>query len=278
MIRLYRSVFFKKSGGGNENNLSYKLYQFGLNFKVLMDSCFHLHDDRTSLEHSSPGKDGTNRPKLSNWIGVKSLAKTFCILVSLLTVFSVYGESQGDKKSGYKYVIRNYFSSRKPNVQSHQGSPRHLALYLGTSLYSETTDQDVLNPFSSVFFGLSQRIEEFSAIGDLNIRVELLSMQFADKKREWLVDVTPVFSLPDVRSGFPVYVGAGGGVGLFPRHIVRKKPALSLNVRFFAGMRVIDWYENVGFLGEVSVKMHFPFYDTKLYMEVLVTLGSLFSF
>ncbi|MCY4513250.1 MAG: hypothetical protein OXB86_06145, partial [Bdellovibrionales bacterium] len=172
----------------------------------------------------------------------------FGFFVSVFLVFSSPGafSHEKDKSSGYKYVLRNFFSSRKPNVETHQGSPRHLALYLGTSLYGETTDQTASKPFSTVLFGLNQRIKEFSTIGDLSIRVELLSMKFTDGKREWLVDVVPVFSLPDVRSGFPVYVGAGAGMGLFPRHIVRKKPTLSLNARLLAGVRVVDWYENIG--------------------------------
>lgn len=204
----------------------------------------------------------------------------FGFFVFIFTAFSSHGSfsHEKDKSSGYKYVIRNYFSSRKPNLETHQGSPRHLALYVGASLYGEATDQSPLKPFSTVLFGLSQRIKEFSTIGDLNIRVELLSMKFADGKREWLVNVVPVFSLPDVRSGFPVYVGAGAGMGLFPRHIVRKKPTLSLNARLLAGVRVIDWYENIGFLGEVSAKMQIPFYDNKMYLEILLNLGGLFSF
>ena len=204
----------------------------------------------------------------------------FGFFVFIVAVFSSHGafSHEKDKKSGYKYVIRNYFSSRKANVETHQGSPRHLALYLGTSLFGETADQDTSKPFSTILVGLSQRVKEFSTIGDLSIRVELLTMKFADGEREWLVDVVPVFSLPDVRSGFPVYVGVGGGIGLFPRHIVRKRPTLSLNARFLAGIRIIDWYENIGFLGEVSAKIQVPFYDNKMYLEILLNFGGLFSF
>ena len=256
--------FFLKS----QSDRSGRLYQSGLSFEGLARGSSSFPRKRESRN--------ANR-KISNQISIRVI---FGILVSFFVAFPGYGESanRGGRDSGYKYVIRNYFSSRKPNVESHQGSPRHLGLYLGTSLYGETTDQDTFNPFSSFVFGLSQRISEYPAIGDLSIRVELLSMKFADKKREWLVDVVPVFSLPDVRSGFPVYVGAGGGLGLFPRHIVRKEPVLSFNARLFAGVRVLDWYENMGFFGEVSVKTQFPVYDAKLYMEVLLTFGSLFSF
>ena len=263
-------AFFLKSQSDKFN----RLYQSGLSFEGLARG-------PSSFREACPrGGGGRKSSQILNQTGIKVVTGFFGILFSFFMAFSSYGESanRGERDSGYKYVIRNYFSSRKPNVESHQGSPRHLGLYLGTSLYGETTDQDTFKPFSSFVFGLSQRIREFPAIGDLSIRVELLSMKFADKKREWLVDVVPVFSLPDVRSGFPVYVGAGGGVGLFPRHIVKKEPVLSFNARLFAGVRVIDWYENMGFFGEVSVKTQFPVYDAKLYMEVFLTLGGLFSF
>ena len=187
-----------------------------------------------------------------------------------VTVFS-YGES-----SGYKYVIDNYFSKRKSNIESYQGAPRHLKLYLGASVYGETETRK-FDPLFSRALGFSQRIKEFPARGDLNLRVELQSLRLLSHRTE-LISIVPVFIFPDVRSGFPVYVGAGGGMSLLPLHLVRRQPALSLTGQIFAGLRLVDWYKNAGLSGEMSLKTHLPFYDRELYMEIFITLGFLFSF
>ena len=197
---------------------------------------------------------------------IAATARLICIFVFCGTAFPTYG----GEASGYKYTLKNYFANRKPNENPPQGDFRRLGLYIGTSVHGEE-GQNTLKPFSSMVLGLSQRLREFPTVGSADLRVELRSMRLSTH-REWLVSVTSVFSLPDVSSGFPVYAGAGGGAGLFPRHLVKKRPVLSLNALLFGGVRMVDWYENAGAFGEVSVQFQLPFYDMKLYMEVLVTL------
>ena len=190
--------------------------------------------------------------------------------------FSSFLSHGSQAKKGYKHTIKNYFSSRKPNTDTYYGAPRSLALFFGTSLHGETKDEEQ-QIFSSRLVGFHQRIKEFSTIGDLNLRIELHSVKL-ESQRSLQISITPLFTLPDIRSGFPVYLGLGGGFGLFPRHILKKQPALSLNMQMFTGVRFIDFYKNFGVTGELNLKMHTPFQDMKLYMELLAHAGFIFSF
>ena len=195
----------------------------------------------------------------------------FLILLALFS-FSSYSS----QNTGYKNILKNYFSIRKSNTSTYYGAPRSITLLAGTSIYGETKD-DEQDIFSSRVLGFSQRVKEFSTIGDLNLRIELHSVKL-ESQRSLRISVAPHFTLPDIRSGFPIYVGLGGGFGLFPRHILKKQPALSLNVQMLIGMRFIDVYKNVGLMVELNLKMHTPFQDMKLYMELLTNAGLVFSF
>ena len=200
----------------------------------------------------------------------------FILLLFLCVSFEAYGAAQKDVKSGYTYVLKNYFTSRRPNFFSHKGSPRNLSLYMGSSFFGETKDK-TLPAFSSFIFGFNQRIKEIPTIGDLNLQIGIQSIKL-ETHRGILVEITPRFTLPDIRSGFPIYVGAGGGFGLFPRHVVKGLPSLSFNAQIFTGIRLLDLYYNLGVTGEINLKMQVPFNDLKTYLELFASLGFVFSF
>ncbi len=196
--------------------------------------------------------------------------------ILLCISFETYATPQSDTKSGYKYVIQNYFSKRRSNFFSHRGSPRNLTLYAGSSLYRETKDK-ILFPFSSVIFGFNQRIKEFPTIGDLNLQVGIQSIRLKTH-RGTVIEINPRFTLPDIRSGFPFYIGMSAGLGVFPRHIIKSLPALNFNAQFFTGIRLLDIYYNLGLTGELNLKIQVPFNDLKMYLELFGSLGFVFSF
>ena len=196
------------------------------------------------------------------------------ILLICITGLTPFGYATSE--SSYKNVIKNYFTKRKKNTSTFYGSPRSLTLFTGASLYGETKDEKQ-KPLSSYTFGFNQRIKEYTAIGDLNLKIELHSVAL-ETQRSTQVTITPHFSLPDIRSGFPIYVGFGAGFGLFPRHILKKQPALSFNVQMYTGLRLIDIYKNFGLITELNLRMRTPFQDMKLYMELLMNVGFVFSF
>jgi len=225
------------------------------------------------------------------------------LLLPLLFLISLnaYGVSDKNKKSGYKYIIQNYFSKKRSNLMSYHGAPRQLTLYIGSSLYRETKN-DIEFPFLDVLLGLDQRLKELSAVGDINLQIGLHKIRLTNQKSSMAIAISPRFILPDLRSGFPIYVGLGIGMQVFPRHILQDLPSLTFNTQFFTGIRLLDIYHNVGIVGELSLKAQpiphvvelsevelsedgnpdnnkKPFItDSKVYLELTGTLGITFSF
>lgn len=176
---------------------------------------------------------------------------------------------------GYKSIIKNYFSGRKSNTRIFYGAPRSLSLFAGTSINGENKDSKQ-RIFSSRVLGFNQRIKEFSTLGDLNLKVEWSSIKLEERATE--IRITPHFSLPDIRSGFPIYIGTGLGIGFFPSYIFEKAKFFSASSDMYVGLRLLDIYKNFGFLTELNLKMRFPFQEMKLYTELVLSLGLVFSF
>lgn len=199
-------------------------------------------------------------------------------LQNVLWIFFVFsGISFADskeKKEGYGYTLKKYFSGRKKTPSRR----RDMVLYVGSSLYSNSAARNFKHrPFSSFIVGFRQPLFEVTGIGDLNLKTEVQNFRLKTGQATQ-INFTPTFSLPEARSGFPIYVGVGLGFGFYPHFILIDKFSLSLNTPFFAGVRLINLYENLGLNGELALNMHFPFREKKLYMETIVSLGLLFSF
>lgn len=99
-----------------------------------------------------------------------------------------------------------------------------------------------------------------------------------ERQGSFLLEVTPRITIPEVRTTFPLYIGLGAGIGFYPKHIVRKLPAMSLNSQFFIGLRVFDIYHNLGFSTEINLRIHFPFNELNIYLETLGQMGLIFRF
>ena len=176
------------------------------------------------------------------------------------------------QKTGYSQAVRNYFAglaAEEPLLQK-------LALYGGASIYREIKEKS-LPPFTSFIFAFEQGIKEFPKIGGLSLQISVHSMRL-EGSRSTAIEFSPRFSFPSGKNGFPFYTGAGLGLGVFPRHIIKSRPALSFNMQAFAGLRFAGLYENLGLMAELSLKMQTPFSDLKIYMEILALAGLLFSF
>ena len=181
-------------------------------------------------------------------------------------------EEDSEKKTGYGYVVKNYFSKRN----SEQEWTQKLALYAGMSIYRESREK-TLPPFSSFIAAFEQRLKEFPKVGDLSLQIGVHSAKLTDG-RSTAIEFGPRFSLPSGKNKFPFYTGVGMGLGLFPRHIIKNKPALSFNAQVFAGFRFAGLHENLGLMTELNLQMRAPFSDLQIYMDLFVLGGLLFSF
>ena len=119
-------------------------------------------------------------------------------------------KTEDSKKSGYRYIIDNYFSkSRSSGV--YQDYSRSFTLYSGLSFYRESTVK-FFKPFSSFVFGFNQKVKEIPHLGDVNLQVAIFSAKL-EQQRAVLLEITPRISIPEVRTTFPLYIGLGAGFG-----------------------------------------------------------------
>ena len=183
---------------------------------------------------------------------------------------SAVADLENEEENAYIVGEKRYFAG----VNSHRG----MVLYLGSSLYSDSSEKNYKpNAFSSWIIGFQQQIKEVPDMGDFNLKAELQNFRL-NKDRATQINITPIFSLPEIENGFPVYVGLGAGMGFYPYLILRNKPFLSLNAQFFVGLRLINFYKNLGLNAELLLHIHRPFLDNRLYMNTMGNLGVIFSF
>ena len=179
--------------------------------------------------------------------------------LSILSLFFFQGEVLGkelepEKKTGYRYILKNYFSERQTGYYDYS---RSFGLSSALSVYRASAKK-TFKPFSALSLNFSQTIKEFPYFGDFSLQVSVFSAQM-EKQRAFLLELNPRLSLPETSALFPVYLGLGAGLGFYPRHIIWQIPALSVNSQFFMGLRLLELYYNVGFFFRVEFKNSLSF-------------------
>lgn len=200
------------------------------------------------------------------------MLKSLPILCVLFFSGEVLGrEGEAEKKSGYRYILKNYFSKRQAINYDYS---RSFALSGGLPVY-RASGKKSFEPFSSLSLSFNQKVSELPDFGDFSLQVFVSSAQM-EKQRAVLLELNPRISIPEIRTLFPFYLGLGAGLGFYPRHIVRQIPALSFNSQFFMGFRFLELYYNMGLFSELNLRIHYPFNESTFYLETLISLGLIF--
>ena len=174
------------------------------------------------------------------------------------------------KKTGYKYIIDNYFSKRQSAYYS-----RSFSLSAAFSIYRE--GQTGFKPFSSWALKFNQDIKEVSSFGQLNLEAVVFFSKKAAEKAV-LLELSPRIIIPETSSAFPLYLGLGAGLGFYPRYIVKKIPFLSVSGQFLIGLRLLELYHNLGLSAELNLRIHYPFNKSEVYVERFGQIGLVFRF
>ncbi|HWU44297.1 MAG TPA: hypothetical protein VN132_12690, partial [Bdellovibrio sp.] len=101
---------------------------------------------------------------------------------------------------------------------------------------------------------LTYRMGEWYKSMDLNLRVGYNEYDVGGEDASKL-SFMPMITFPDASSRFPLYFGAGVGLGIFLKQANGKSP-LSLDYQLVAGARFFDVVENTGFFIEAGLKNH----------------------
>ncbi|MEO0335474.1 MAG: hypothetical protein AAF202_03725 [Pseudomonadota bacterium] len=155
---------------------------------------------------------------------------------------------------------------------------RFLSLNLGLFFENESyawgdDDQEDVAEFTA---GVTYRIGEWVRSMDMSFRADITSYNL-DEGDAMKISMMPLVTFPDARSGFPLYFGAGGGLGVFFRQI-EDESSLSFDYTILAGARIMEIIEGMGVMAEVGVKNHILLLSDGQFNGAYFSIGSVFEF
>ena len=179
-------------------------------------------------------------------------------------------------------AARKYFQAREGGKKAARravDADRFMALYFGGFVSDkqhrwgrQEREEDV----GEVIFGVDYRVGEWVSSMDMMLRAELLSYEL-DDENPLLLNLMPIVTFPDFKGGFPLYFGAGAGVGVFFRQLENESD-LSLNYNVLAGVRFPELFEKGGLMLETGLLGHVHVLSSGQFSGVYLKVGSVFAF
>lgn len=191
--------------------------------------------------------------------------------------FQLKAENLSDSKnenSNYQYISDKYFYNRS-QVNSFIDFKGYI-LSSGFSIYRLNSDKR-FKPVSSASLSFTQKVAEIRNVGDIQLRPSLLVSQMETGK-EISLELSSLMTFPEIQRRFPLYYGAGLGLGFYPFYVLEKKSTLSFHSSFLLGLRFFEIYYNLGGGLEFDLKIQFPFSEKKFYIDTMLRFQFIFLF
>lgn len=174
-----------------------------------------------------------------------------------------------------------YFQKDSSQSSSLAGPNDHyLALHVGRYMDSQSYDwgQNGKEDGSGKnTYGVTYRIGEWYNSMDLALRLDYGEYALANDERPTKLSFMPLITFPDATSRFPLYFGAGVGLGVFFKQ-ASAKSALSLDYQLVAGARFFNIFENTGFFIEAGLKNHLLILSSGQLNGTFLATGLVFTF
>ena len=170
--------------------------------------------------------------------------------------------------------------SSGPSSSNSSGPDAHYLAIYGGAYVSDNSykwgNKDNQTGTGQSTVGVTYRVGEWRNSMDLGVRIDY-STYSLDTGRASKLSFLPVVTFPDASSKFPLYFGAGIGLGVFTSQIPNES-ALSLDYQLILGARFFDVIENTGFFIEAGLKNHLLLLSDGQFNGTFVALGPVFSF
>lgn len=124
-------------------------------------------------------------------------------------------------------------------------------------------------------FGVTYRFQEWGQT-DLNVRFEINEYKVIDQK-PLKFSIMPVIIFPEAGAQFPLYFGAGAGLGVFFKQ-VEKESSVSFDYQLFMGARFFNVAGSSGFFIETGLKNHIHILSDGQFNGTYLSLGAVFTF
>ncbi|WP_413944247.1 hypothetical protein [Bdellovibrio sp. HCB-162] len=208
--------------------------------------------------------------------------KTFLSLILPLLMGSAALAQESQPVVGRDAAAR-YFQKRDPAQSYQAGNPgptdHFLALHFGRYMSSQSYDWGKNGQQDDVggnTFGVTYRVGEWQNSMDLNLRIDYAEFDLPVENPSKL-SFMPLLTFPDAGSRFPLYFGAGVGLGVFFKQ-TNSKSALSLDYQLVLGARFFDIFENTGFFIEAGLKNHIHLLSSGQFNGTFLSGGLVFTF
>jgi hypothetical protein len=189
------------------------------------------------------------------------------------------------QNDGGRDKAKQYFQTRKSNAPAAaadpSATPHLLALHFGGFFQGQSykwgeNDKQGAGRFNG---GVTYRMGEWVNSMDLSLRAEYTSYWWNDDKNEYArkISFSPIITFPDSNSRFPLYFGAGPGIGLFMHQVADKSP-VAFDWQIFGGVRVLNIFQQVGVMVEAGVKNSVLLFSEGQFNGVYINVGTVFAF
>ncbi|MCB0394017.1 MAG: hypothetical protein KDD25_05630 [Bdellovibrionales bacterium] len=191
------------------------------------------------------------------------------------------GAPDTGKPAADKYIENTPRASSAPTNYSSGSRDHYMAVHLGYGIDStayEWGDKAKVDDPARLEGGVTYRIGEWINSMDLLFRAELMSFKlYEDEEKPVKLSVMPIVTFPDSNSRFPLYFGAGLGLGVFFKQL-EEESALSIDLQLLAGVRFFEVFENTGFFIETGLKNHLHLLSDGQLNAVYFSGGAIFTF
>ncbi len=165
------------------------------------------------------------------------------------------------------------------DVRSQSRDDHYLALHAGAFISDNAYSwgsHDAQSNVGKLTAGLTYRIGEWQHTMDLAARFDYSSYSLDDGSAS-KISLLPLITFPDAASRFPLYLGAGVGLGIFTKQINRES-ALSFDYQVVLGARFFDVFGATGFFIEAGLKNHILLLSDGQFNGTFVAVGPVFTF
>lgn len=159
------------------------------------------------------------------------------------------------------------------------GSDAHyLALHIGPYVDSQVHNWGVKSKDNEGTFttAVTYRMGEWVNSTDFLVRLAWQSVEINNEDTS-KISILPIIAFPDARAKFPLYFGAGIGLGVFLDQ-VDDESSLSLDYTILLGTRFFNVFDTVGLMLEVGIDNHIFLTSKGQFSGTYVALGTVFEF
>jgi len=158
-------------------------------------------------------------------------------------------------------------------------SDHYLAIHVGSFLSDNAYKwgaPDNQSNVGSYNFGVTYRMGEWVNSMDLLFRFDVSRMNLAEGGVTKF-GVLPLITFPDASSRFPLYFGAGIGLGVFGNQIAGES-ALTLDYQLLGGARFFNVWGETGIFVEGGIKNHLFLFSDGQFNGTFIATGLVFTF